>query len=176
MAPLGMALAGVGVIALVAGCTHDATPTVSRSDDQSHSTGGNTSGGSTVSHSVRYPKVVTGYGGPLLSLPDTGSFDWLCTGPTGATRRFHIRYTAVTNEQVVVVERGGPPLRYRADQLQLPSIITPAQSAGSQTWSVRFGGENGTTNVKVRFQFAVIGGACIVQRTDASRRFTSNSK
>jgi hypothetical protein len=130
--------------------------------------------GSTVSRPLHHPTSVTSYGSPLLSLPDTGSFDWLCTGPTGSTR-FHVRFTATTNEQVTVVEMRGPRLGYSPDQPG--SIITPpAQPAGPQTWRIRFGGENGTTSVEVRFQFAVFGGECIVQRTTASRTFASTAK
>jgi hypothetical protein len=116
--------------------------------------------------------VVTWYGGPLLTLPDTGSFAWLCTGPTGSTRRFHIRYVAVTNEQIAVHERGR--LRLLSSPDRPGSIVAPpAQPAGRQTWHIRFGGENGTTNVVVRFRFAVVGGACIIRRTAATRTFSS---
>jgi hypothetical protein len=71
--------------------------------------------------------MLTSYGGPLLSLPDAGSFAWLCTGPTGSTRRFHIRYTATTNEQVAVVELRRSELRYRPDKPG--AVVTPQPSA-----------------------------------------------
>jgi hypothetical protein len=131
--------------------------------------------GLVVSRSLHYPRPATWYGGPLLSLPDTGSFDCLCTGPTGAARRFHVRYTATTNEHIAVVELRGPPLNYRPNR-PASVIAPPAQAAGPQSWRIRFGGENGTTSVKVRFRFAVIGGACVVQRTTASRTFGSSAE
>jgi hypothetical protein len=149
----------LAVIAASAGCSRGAAQST----------------GSTVSRSLHYPTSVTSYGGPLLSLPDTGSFDWLCTGRTGSTR-FHVRFTATTNEQVVVVEMRGPRLGYSPDQPGSGSITPPAQPAGPQTWRIRFGGENGTTNVEVRFQFAVVGGECIVRRTTASRTFASTAR
>jgi hypothetical protein len=165
----------LALIGASAGCSRGAAQTTGSTGDHSRPTRQGSSGGSPVSRSLHYPTSVTSYGGPLLSLPDTGSFDWLCTGPTGSTRRFHVRYTATTNEQVAVVEMRGPRLGYSPDQPG--SIITPpAQPAGPQTWRIRFGGENGTTSVEVRFQFAVIGGACIVQRTTASRTFASTAK
>lgn len=151
----------LALIGASAGCSRAAAP--------------GSTGGSLVSRSLHFPTAVTSYGGPLLSLPDTGSFDWRCAGPTGSTRRFHIRYTATTNEQVAVMEMRRPRLRYRPDQPG--SVITPpAQPAGPQTWRIRFGGENGTTTVEVRFQFAVIVGACIVQRTTATRTFASTAR
>ncbi len=161
---LSLALMGAA-----SGCSRGTAGTGS-TGDHSHPT----SRASTVPRSLHFPTAVTWYGGPLLSLPGTGSFEWLCTGSTGSTRRFHIRYTATTNERVAVVEMGGQQLRYHPDHPGAV-VMPPAQRAGPQTWRIRFGGENGTTSVQVRFQFTVIGGACVVQRTTASRRFTSTA-
>ncbi len=157
-----------------AGCRRGAAQGAAPTGGRPHPTNRRPADGLPGSGSLRYPRAVTWYGGPLLSLPDTGSFDWLCTGPTGATRRFHVRYTAATNEHIAVVELRGPPRRYRPSE---PGSVVapPAQPAGSQAWRIRHGGENGTTSVEVRFRFAVIGGACIVQRTTASRTFVSTT-
>lgn len=172
---LRIAMLSLALIGAATGCSRSAAQSTGSTGDHLHPTSRGSTGGSPVSRSLHYPTSVTGYGGPLLSLPDTGSFDWLCTGPTGSTRRFHIRYTATTNEQVAVVEMREPLLHYRPNQPG--SVITPpAQPAGSQTWRIRSGGENGWTTVDVRFQFAVIGGACFVQRTTASRTFASSAK
>ena len=167
---LSLALMGAAV-----GCSRGAAPSTGSTGDRSHPTTPASTGGSPVSRSLHYPRAVTFYGGPLLSLPDAGSFDWLCTGPTGSTRRFHIRYTATTNEQVTIVELRGPRMGYQPDQPG--SVVTPpAQRAGRQAWLIRFGGENGTTSVEVRFKFAVIDGTCVVQRTTASQTFASNAR
>jgi hypothetical protein len=157
-----------------AGCSRGAAQGTDANGGRSQPPDRGPRGGLPGSGLLHYPRVVTGYGGPLLSLPDTGSFDWLCTGPTGATRRFHVRYTATTNEHIAVVELGGPTLDFRPNQ---PGsvIAPPAQPAGPQSWRIRHGGENGTTSAEVRFRFAVIGGACIVRRTTASRTFVSTT-
>lgn len=172
---LRIAMLSLTLMGAVVGCSRGAAQSTGSTGDHSHPTSRASTGGSASSRSLYYPRTVTFYGGPLLSLPDTGSFDWLCTGPTGSTRRFHVRYTATTNEQVVVLEMRRLRFGYSPDQPG--SIITPpAQPAGPQTWRIRFGGENGTTRVEVRFQFVVIGGECIVQRTTASRTFASTAK
>jgi hypothetical protein len=172
---LRIALLSLALTGAASGCSRGAAQSTGSTVDHPHPTSRGSTGGAPVSRSLHYPRAVTWYGGPLLSLPDTGSFDWRCTGPTGSTRRFHIRYTATTNEQVAVVETRGPQLRYRPNEPG--TVVTPpAQRAGPQTWRIRFGGENGTTSVDVRFQFAVIGGACVVQRTTASRTFASTTR
>ena len=164
----------LALVIFSAGCSRGAAPSTALTGGRSQPTTRGPKGGSPGSGSLSYPRVVTWYGGPLLSLPGTGAFDWLCTGPTGATRRFHVRYTAATNEHIAVVELRGQPRHYRPNQ---PGsvLVPPAQPAGSQSWRIRHGGENGTTSVDVRFRFAVIAGACVVQRTTASRTFVSTT-
>jgi hypothetical protein len=99
-------------------------------------------GGSVVSRSFDYPRTVTFYGGPLLSLPDIGTFAWLCTGPTGSTRRFHTRYTAATNEHVAVVEIAGrscaisPTSRAR---LSRPPPSEPGRKPGASDSAAKTG-------------------------------------
>ena len=168
IAMLSLALMGTAV-----GCSRGAAQSTGSTGNQSHPTSPGSTGDSPVSRSLHYPRAVTWYGGPLLSLPDTGTFDWLCTGPTGSTRRFHIRYTATTNEQLAVVEMHGPQLRYSRPTGLGRHAPSPASRAANLAHPIRRRKRH--DHVGVRFQFAVIGGACVVQRTTASRTFASNT-
>jgi hypothetical protein len=162
---------GLVVAVSVAGCSSDHV-TSGTAPVTSVATTETTSAGTNVADTPPlFPAKPTFYGGPLLSLPTVGSWAWVCTGRTGNSRRFHVRYVGSTDARVVVRRRHLPTLHFGAVQ-DGAILLVPWQPAGWQRWSITSGGEPCTTVANIQFQFAVTSGSCHVHGLTVSQIFT----
>jgi hypothetical protein len=118
-----------------------------------------------------FPTKPTTHGGPLLSLPTIGSWEWACTGRTGNSRRFHVRYTALDEERVTVRRQHSTKLHFGEVQ-DKAILLVPGHAAGWQRWSISSGAEPGVTVANVRFRFTVTSGECHVRAVTVSQVFT----